>query len=135
MTDLDDGQASIRADKWLWYARVLKSRTLAAKLIEDGKVRLNREKLAKPSQPVRPGDTLTITVRGRVRILEVISIGTRRGPATEAATLYLDLTPAPKPENPPETTTPLLSPGTREPGSGRPTKRDRREIERFRKSS
>ena len=85
----------LRLDKWLWYARVVKSRTLAAGLVEDGKVRLNRERITKPSQTVRIGDVLTISVGPRVRILEVAAMGTRRGPAAEAQALYVDLSPPP----------------------------------------
>lgn len=117
----------LRLDKWLWYARVVKSRTLAAGLVEDGKVRLNRERMTKPSQTVRIGDVLTISVGPRVRILEVAAIGTRRGPATEAQALYVDRSPPPPAPTAP---VPLLS-GERESGAGRPTKRDRRLIARL----
>ena len=140
-SDDDDGDApveaagSLRLDKWLWFTRVIKSRTLAAGLIEAGKARVNREKVAKPSHGVRPGDVVTLTVGQRVRVLEVAALGTRRGPASEAALLYNDLTP-------PETRVPDLGanpsdpapaapvPG-RERGLGRPTKRDRRLTDRL----
>jgi len=75
---------------------------------------------------VKAGDVLTIAVGARVRILEVVSPGKRRGPAPEAQALYRDLTPPPPPKE--EVVEP---PGLREPGSGRPTKRDRRQIGRF----
>jgi ribosome-associated heat shock protein Hsp15 len=117
----------LRLDKWLWYARVVKSRTLATGLVEDGKVRLNRERMTKPSQAVRIGDVLTISVGPRVRILEVAAMGTRRGPANEAQALYVDRTPPPPP---PAAPVPLLS-GERPSGAGRPTKRDRRLIARL----
>jgi ribosome-associated heat shock protein Hsp15 len=77
-----------RLDQWLWFSRVFKSRTLAAQLILDGKVRLNRERVTKPSQPVRTGDVLTIALRGRVHILRVLATGRRRGPPAEARQLY-----------------------------------------------
>ncbi len=134
MTDKSEQLANsgdqLRLDKWLWYARVVKSRTLAATLVEEGKVRLNRERTTKPSQTVRIGDVLTISVGPRVRILEVAAIGTRRGPASEAQTLYIDRAPPPSPG-----ATPSLAPppthGERSSGAGRPTKRDRRLIARL----
>jgi ribosome-associated heat shock protein Hsp15 len=77
-----------RLDKWLWFARVAKSRTLAAQLVEDGKVRVNRTRATKPSQAVRSGDVLTIAFRGRVQVLRVRAAGERRGPPAEARLLY-----------------------------------------------
>lgn len=132
----DDGHSSgadgprsemgqLRLDKWLWFARVVKSRTLAASLVEDGKVRLNRERTTKPSQSVRIGDVLTIAVGPRIRVLEVAAIGSRRGPASEAQTLYVDRSP------PMSVTRPDPAGGERPSGAGRPTKRDRRRIDRL----
>jgi ribosome-associated heat shock protein Hsp15 len=77
-----------RLDKWLWFARVTKSRSLAAQLVQDGKVRINRARAAKPSQAVRPDDILTIAVRGEVQVLKVLAPGLRRGPPAEARRLY-----------------------------------------------
>jgi ribosome-associated heat shock protein Hsp15 len=77
-----------RLDKWLWFARVLKSRTLAAELVERGKVRVNRMRVVKPSHTVREGDVLTISLRGRVLVLKVLAAGARRGPPPEARCLY-----------------------------------------------
>ena len=116
-----------RLDKWLWYARVVKSRTLAAKLVADGCVRVNRERAEKPSATVRAGDVLTIAVHARVRILKVRAGGERRGPAVEAQGLFEDLTPPPEPkaDRPPEQ-------AARDEGAGRPTKRDRRQTDRLR---
>jgi ribosome-associated heat shock protein Hsp15 len=124
--DAAEGGRELRLDKWLWYARVVKSRTLAASLVEGGKVRLNRARTTKPSQVVRVGDVLTIAVGLRVRVLEVTAIGTRRGPACEAQALYVDRTPLMA------ATTPALAGGGERPsGAGRPTKRDRRQIDRL----
>jgi len=81
-----------RIDKWLFFARVVKSRSLAAKLAQSGRVRVNREKIDQASQLVRPGDVLTITLDRRVLVYRVLSPGLRRGPAEEARTLYEDLT-------------------------------------------
>jgi ribosome-associated heat shock protein Hsp15 len=77
-----------RLDKWLWFARVIKSRTLAAELVESGKVRVNRVRVVKPSHTLREGDVLTVALRGQVRVLEVLSVGARRGPPQEARLLY-----------------------------------------------
>jgi ribosome-associated heat shock protein Hsp15 len=82
-----------RLDKWLWFARIVKSRTLAAQLVQDGKVRINRAKVAKPAQTVRPDDVLTISIRGGVQVLRVIAPGARRGPPAEARLLYELLSP------------------------------------------
>ena len=78
MTGNDEDQLSAetqRLDKWLWFARVTKSRTLAAQLVQDGKVRVNRAKAAKPSHTVRSGDVLTIAIRGNVEVLKVAGAG------------------------------------------------------------
>jgi ribosome-associated heat shock protein Hsp15 len=80
-----------RLDKWLWFARFAKSRSLAAKLIEEGCVRVNRHRAVKPSMAVKSGDVLTITLHGRVRVIEIRAAGERRGPASEAQTLYSEV--------------------------------------------
>ena len=80
----------------------MKTRSLAAALVSRGKLRVNRLKIVKPSHPVGPGDVLTIALRGGVRVLEVVDVGCRRGPAAEARLLYDDLStpdrPAPSDE-------------------------------------
>jgi ribosome-associated heat shock protein Hsp15 len=81
-----------RLDKWLWFARVMKSRTAAAQLIGGGKVRVNRVRVVKPSHLLHEGDVLTIAQRGEVRVLEVLAVGTRRGPPQEARLLYRAVT-------------------------------------------
>ncbi len=80
-----------RLDRWLWYARIVKSRTRAAGLISDGCVRVDRAKVTKPSFLISPGNVLTVVIGRRVRVLKVEQLAGRRGPATEAAGLYLDL--------------------------------------------
>lgn len=118
---------SQRLDQWLFFARIVKSRTLAATLIAEGKFRINREKVEKPSVSVKPGDVVTSSAHRTARLLKVVKSGTRRGPATEAQSLYEDITPpAPPVETRPQ------NPMAREPGSGRPTKRDRRLIDKIR---
>lgn len=125
----DDGQ---RLDKWLWYARVVKSRTLASSLVQDGKVRINRERITKPSQTIRPGDVITVAVHRQVRVLKVVAGGTRRGPAKEAISLYEDLSPAPVGRKDGEGDGGVAGNGIMfEAGAGRPTKRDRREIDKL----
>ena len=120
--------ASIRADKWLWYARFFKSRSLAAKVCAGGQLRISGTKVAKASHPVRVGDVLTFTQGRRIRVVEIRALGERRGPAVEARLLYEDLSP-------PGSTPPMKDaapPGARRPrGAGRPTKRERRQIDRL----
>jgi ribosome-associated heat shock protein Hsp15 len=103
MTDRPGAPAQ-RLDRWLWFARVTKSRTSAAQLIGGGKVRVNRVRAVKPSHALREGDILTIALRGEVRVLEVLGTGTRRGPPQEARLLYRqvngDAPAAPPPSNP-----------------------------------
>ena len=86
--DEDQHAETQRLDKWLWFARITKSRSLAAQLIQDGKVRVNRAKATKPSHTVRSGDVLTIVTRGHVEVVKVLAPGARRGPAPEARLLY-----------------------------------------------
>ena len=119
-------QGRLRIDKWLWYARVTKSRSLAQKLATSGHVRLNKERVTSAAQQVRVGDVLTVALERRVLVLRILVLGSRRGPAPEASLLYEDLSPAPAPRA--ERPAPVAM---REPGTGRPTKRDRRQMERF----
>jgi ribosome-associated heat shock protein Hsp15 len=116
---------SVRLDKWLWAARVFKTSSIAADACDGGKVDVN-EQAAKPARALRPGDVIRVSLpQGRRRILKVTALGERRGSATLARTLFEDLTP---PE-PPRLR--LAPPPRREPGAGRPTKRERREIDRL----
>ncbi len=128
-----------RLDKWLWFARVVKSRTMAAGLVTSGKVRVNRQKVDKPAQGLRLGDVVTVSVGRKVRVLRVVAPGVRRGPAKEAQELFEELTPAaPSPiagaESPVRDAHPphLEVSAERAVGAGRPTKRDRRMIDRLR---
>jgi ribosome-associated heat shock protein Hsp15 len=79
-----------RLDKWLWHARLVKSRTLAAKLVEAGCIRVNRQRVVKAAATVKCGDVLTATLHGRVRVIEILALGERRAPASEAQTLYAE---------------------------------------------
>ena len=120
-----------RIDKWLFFARVVKSRSLAAKLASAGRVRINRDKATQAADQVKPGDVLTITLDRRILDLSgARSRASRRGPAEEARMLYEDLSPPPAPKD--EAPSPTPSPPLREAGSGRPTKKERRETDRLR---
>jgi ribosome-associated heat shock protein Hsp15 len=110
-----------RVDKFLWFARFFKSRTLASTVVADGRVRINGERCAKASTIVKAGDVLTFPTGSLVRVIKVVSGGERRGPASEARLLYEDLTP-PREVRDAEPATPAK----RERGSGRPTKKERR---------
>ncbi|WP_299358250.1 RNA-binding S4 domain-containing protein [uncultured Paracoccus sp.] len=88
----DAGAEAIRLDRWLYHARVFKTRTLAVERICKGGVRLNGRPCQKPGQSVRPGDVVTAAVPGGVRVLRVRAPGERRGPAAEAQLLFDDLT-------------------------------------------
>ncbi|THD84544.1 RNA-binding S4 domain-containing protein [Aliigemmobacter aestuarii] len=81
----------MRIDKWLWQARFFKTRGLATDLVAAGHLRLNGQRVAKPAQAVGAGDTLTFPQGGRVRLIRVTGLPGRRGPASEAQSLYLDL--------------------------------------------
>lgn len=82
---------SIRLDKWLWQARFFKSRGLAAEAVTSGAVRVNSVRVTKPATPLRPGDGLSFAQGARVRVIRVLALGERRGPAPEARLLYRDL--------------------------------------------
>ncbi|MEM1099924.1 MAG: RNA-binding S4 domain-containing protein [Pseudomonadota bacterium] len=115
---------SIRVDKWLWQARFFKTRSLAARVVLEGKVRVNSTPISKPSRAIAPGDVLTFQQQRDVRVIELVAVGTRRGPAPEAQQLYKDLAP-PQAHPPREEQHPARD------RAGRPTKRDRRAISRL----
>lgn len=115
-----------RLDKWLFFSRAVKSRTLAQKLIEIGAIRVNSERTERTDHKVGPGDVLTMTVHERLLVWRIVDAGERRGPATEAAGLYEDLSPPPLPRE--QQITPHAA---REAGAGRPTKKERRDTDRW----
>ncbi|SFT67837.1 RNA-binding S4 domain-containing protein [Sedimentitalea nanhaiensis] len=110
----------LRLDKWLWQARFFKTRTLAAKQVSGGQMRVNGDRVAKPAFGVSIDDVLTFVQGRQVRVIRIAALGTRRGPASEAQGLYEDLSPseraAPAPERVGE----------------RPTKKDRRALDALR---
>jgi len=121
---------TLRLDKWLWYARFFKSRTLATRLCASGRLRVNGTIVKKAHYVLKPGDVLTFPKGPHIRVIRVEALGTRRGPAPEARALYEDLEP-PQPRETGEFlgTTKVAE---REPGSGRPTKVQRRATDKLR---
>lgn len=87
-----------RLDKWLVYARFAKHRSKAVQLIEDGLVRVNRERISKVSHTVKPDDVLTLVLGGKARVVKVLGEAERRGSASLAGQLYQEITPAEKPD-------------------------------------
>ena len=114
-----------RIDKWLWHARVVRTRTAAAALVDGGHVRLNGGRISANSQAVKTGDVVTVALDRVVRIMKVTGFAERRGDADAARLLYEDLTPiSPVAAREPAT-------AERDAGSGRPTKQERRATDRL----
>lgn len=136
MADDDGSNGTLRIDKWLWYARFFKTRALASRVVAAGKVRLGGTVTPKAHQKVRTGDVLTFPQGANIRVVKIIELGVRRGPAPEAQALYEDLAPIPEPGARKTVDASEFEPGQaeaprRETGAGRPTKRDRRKIDRL----
>ena len=125
MTRDDDPVDTVRVDRWLWSVRVYRSRTASTDACRAGHVRVNDAR-AKPSTEVRPGDRVSTRHGGRQRILEVVETITTRTSAKDAASAFIDMSPPEPPAPRP------LSTSVRDMSSGRPTKRDRRKIDRLR---
>ena len=116
-----------RIDKWLFFARVTKSRSLAQERVSGGHVRINGQIVRQSSHLIGPGDRIEVALQKRDIVLLVVKPGERRGPFEQARLLYEDLTPALSEED-------KLGPleqAARLPGSGRPTKKERRAIDRL----
>jgi ribosome-associated heat shock protein Hsp15 len=120
---LSEARETIRLDKWLWQARFFKTRTLASGLVKGAHVRINGDKVSKAATNVGAGDVLTFPQGTDIRVIEILACGVRRGPAPEAQALYNDKTP-PKP--------PKIEREQTDWGRGRPTKKDRRDLEKMR---
>ena len=118
-------EGSVRVDSWIWSVRLTKTRSLAASACRAGHVRVNGERV-KPAQAVRAGDEVRLRHAGRDRVVVVSRIVRKRVGAAVAVECYVDNSPPPPPK---EQTVPI---GLRDRGAGRPTKRDRREMERLR---
>ena len=121
---MTDTRQTLRIDKWLWYARFFKTRGLASKTVTGGHVRGNGNHASKASHGVAVGDTLTFPQARQIRVIRILALGTRRGPAPEAQALYEDLTPPSDPD--------LSQPHSRK--GARPTKKDRRKLDAERSS-
>lgn len=125
MSDASSGETA-RVDRWLWSVRAFKTRSLATDACRAGHVAVNR-RVTKPATPVRVGDVVTVRLDGRDRILEVARVIRTRVGAPIAAECVIDRSPPPPPLE-------LTAPGlTRDPATGRPTKRDRRQLDRLRR--
>jgi ribosome-associated heat shock protein Hsp15 len=122
LADSEPGNERQRLDRWLWCARFFKSRSLAAAFCNAGRLRLSGRKVDRAHQPIRPGDVLTFPLGPHIRVVRVAKLAVRRGPATEARGLYEDLAPPAAPSPPV---------AQREAGAGRPSKADRRAINRL----
>lgn len=112
---------TVRLDRWLFAARCFKTRPLAQAACEGGHVKVNGRP-AESAKPVHVGDTVEARTPGGLRVLRVLALEVKRGPASVARTLYEDHSPPPEPHVPV---------ALRDRGEGRPTKRDRRELRRF----
>jgi ribosome-associated heat shock protein Hsp15 len=129
VSDLAGHNRKERLDKFLFYSRALKSRTLAQKVIETGAIRVNGDKTERSDHKVGAGDVLTMILHGRIVVWRIIDPGERRGPASEAQGLYEDLSP---PALPRQEMSPYDAAIAQRPeGAGRPTKKERREIDRL----
>ena len=119
---------TLRLDRWLWHARVFKTKAAATRAIQDDGVRITRtgqtQRCEKPAYGVRVGDTVALTRGQRLVVYEVLALGARRGPPAEARTLYADHSPPPPPRE--ERPAPVFP---RDEGAGRPTKKERRDME------
>lgn len=91
----EPARAVLRIDKWLFLARFFRARSLAADVVSRGHCRINAQRVSKPGHGVAEGDVLTFPQGGRIRLVRVLALGTRRGPASEAQALYFDLDPPP----------------------------------------
>lgn len=119
----------MRLDLWLWHARFFKTRSLATKIVKAKKVRVNGVLVSKAASPVSPGDVLTFAKEGDIKVIEVTSLSERRGPYSEAITLYKDLSPTP--HRPSAEEKAHSDNPAREKGMGRPTKKDRRAYDKL----
>ena len=97
-----------RLDKWLWHARFLRHRADCTRLVQAGSIRINRQPTEKPHARLRLGDVVTLPLRNQVRVIEVLALATRRGPASEAATLFREIAAAVSDINPQDLQTPAF---------------------------
>jgi ribosome-associated heat shock protein Hsp15 len=129
MGDRDEGPEKVRLDKWLWAARFFKTRALAAEAVEGGKVEVNGDR-PKRARPLQVGDELRIRLGPYEHIVTVRALSSRRGPAAQAAGLYQE-TEASRSAREARALQLKSLHSLFGPEKGRPTKKDRREIERL----
>ncbi|MGK4585678.1 RNA-binding S4 domain-containing protein [Kitasatospora sp. HPMI-4] len=122
---MSSDEGTVRVDSWIWSVRLTKTRSLAATACRAGHVRVNGTRV-KPAQPVRPGDEVRLQQEDRERIVVVSRVISKRVGAGVAAECFVDNSP------PPPSREEIASVGLRDRGAGRPTKRDRRELDRLR---
>ena len=127
----DNSLVSVRLDKWLWYARFFKTRSLATKLMSSGKLRIDGEVTTKPHRTAQIGQVLTFAQGAHIRVIRIEAIGSRRGPAPEAELLYTDLDPPKRQTAEDKVSSRQKHFESRQTGSGRPTKKDRRQTTRL----
>jgi ribosome-associated heat shock protein Hsp15 len=127
VTAAEQGLVSTRVDKWLWAVRLYKTRSAATDACRAGHVRVNKV-AAKPATVIRPGDTVEARSAEREHVVEVTSVIEKRVGAPLASSCYIDHSPPP----PSKEEAGLLN-FARDRGTGRPTKRDRRQLDRARK--
>lgn len=116
-----------RLDRWLWQARFFKTRSLSTRVVRARKVRIDGNIAGKASTEVRVGQVLTFPQGNRIRVVRILALAGRRGPAAEARTLYEDMSPPP-----PKKADRPTAQAVRPKGAGRPTKAERRAIDRLR---
>jgi len=124
-----------RIDKWLWHARVFKTRSRAAAFAAAGKLRINGNRVTKASVAVGIEDVLTFALGGRVRVFKVAGLAERRGSYPQAIGLYEDLSPPEIARDKSDASYAQRLPSGRDPGQGRPTKRERRALDRWRQDA
>lgn len=120
---MSDAAEKLRLDKWLWFARFFKTRTLAATIVASGRVRINGTPTSKRSVVITAGDVLTFPKDDHIRVIQIDACGQRRGPAPEAQALYTDLSPPERVDKNENPQNPAFE------GKGRPTKRNRRQLD------
>ena len=123
----------LRLDKWLWYARFFKTRTQATRLIQSGKLRLNGDIITKPHRAASVGSILTFPKAKNIRVIKIVKLGQRRGPAPEAISLYEDISPVTLKLNRDEKIKEIYF-EKRKTGNGRPTKKHRRQTSRLKEN-
>ncbi len=125
---MEQKRTSLRLDQWLWYARFYKTRTLASTTIKNRKISVNDVVQNKPSTPLHVGDEVSFVKGDKIWLVQVLALAVRRGPFAEASLLYKDISPIIPTKDEKKGSG---APPTRDRGTGRPTKKERRAIDRL----